>query len=80
MLNIFKKKFWKNLQEQKSSLDPENFRSSDQQPFNYFSVFAVFRTLPDASTPRMWVEQKQKKYEVTGEKRIGAISQEERIL
>ena len=77
-MNIWKKKFSKNLQEQKSSPDPENFRSSDQQPFNFFSVFAVFRTLPDGSgTPKV-IEQKQKNM-IEPEKKK-AISQEERIL
>ena len=79
ILNILKNMFLKNLQEQKSSPDPEKFRWSDQEPFNFISVFAVFRTLPNGSgTPKV-IEQKQKNM-IEQEKKIRAISQEERIL
>ena len=71
MLKISKKKFSKNLQEQKSSPDPENFQSSDQQAFNFFPVFAVFRTLPDGSgTPKVF-EGKQKKMMEVKKKKSG---------
>ena len=74
MLKISKKKFSKNLQEQKSSPDPENFQSSDQQAFNFFPVFAVFRTLPDGSgTPKVF-EGKQKNMMEPEKKSQGDIS------
>ena len=67
--------FLKNLQEQKSSPDPENFRWSDQEPFNFFRVFAVFRTLPDGSgTPKV-IEQKQKNMIEPEKKNQGDILQ-----
>ena len=55
-----RKIFLKNLQEQKRSPDPENFRWSHQQPFNFFSVFAVFRAIPDSSVTPKVIDWKQK--------------------
>ena len=66
--------FLKNLQEQKSSPDPENFRWSDQESFNFISVFAVFQTLPNGSgTPKV-IEQKQKNMIEQEKKNQGDIS------
>ena len=45
----FLEKKKKKLCSPRSSSDPENSVCSHQQPFNYFSVFADFRTLPDVS-------------------------------
>ena len=74
ILNILKNMFLKNLQEQKSSPDPENFRWSDQEPFNFISVFAVFRTLLNGSgTPKV-IEQKQKNMIEQEKKNQGDIS------
>ena len=60
MVNIYKEKSLKNLQKQKSSPDPENFRYSHQQTINFFSVFAVIRTLPDCSEAPKVIPWKQK--------------------
>ena len=80
MLDILKKKILEKLLEQKISPDPENSRWSHQQPFNFFSVFAVFRTLPDGfGTPKV-IEWKQKSMIEVEKKKIGQISPEEQIL
>ena len=60
MVNIYKEKSFKNLQKQKSSPDPENFRYRHQQTFNLFLVFAVIQTLPDCSEAPKVIPLKQK--------------------
>ena len=59
MLDYLKKKFIK-IKYSRSSLDLENSRCGHQQPYNFFSVFADFRTLADNSGKPKSVDSKQK--------------------
>ena len=60
MLSLLKKKFSKITKHSRSSQDPENSLSGDQQPYNFFSVFANFWALLDSSGKSKLVYSKQK--------------------
>ena len=55
------------------SPDPENFRCGHQQPYNFFSVFANFRTLPDVSEKIKNCSLEGEKLAVTEEKNFPII-------
>ena len=79
MLDILKKKILEKLLEQKISPDPENSRWSHQQPFNFFSVFAVFRTLPDGFGTAKVIVWKQKNMIEVEKKKSGKYLQRNRF-
>ena len=61
MLNLLKqKKLLKNMKYSRSSLDPENSQCDHKQPYNFFSVFADFRIVPDNSGKPKSDDSKQK--------------------
>ena len=55
-----KKKSLKKINYSRSLSDPENSWCGHQQPYNFFSVFTDFQTLPDNSGKPKSVDSKQK--------------------
>ena len=60
MLNLLEKKSLKKPKYYRSSPGPENSCSGNKQPYNFFSAFISFRTLPDNSGKPKSVYSKQK--------------------
>ena len=57
---LLKKKFIKKIKYSRSSTDNENSRCGHQQPYNFFSVFTDFQTVPDNSGKPKLVDSSQK--------------------
>ena len=56
----FEKKLLKKIKYSRTSPDTETSRCGHQQPYDFFSVFADFRTLPDNSGKQKLVDLNQK--------------------
>ena len=72
-VEFFEKKSLRKIKYSRSSPDPENFRCGHQQPYNFFSVFANFRTLPNVSEKIKNCSLKGEKLAVTKEKKFPII-------
>ena len=57
---LLKKDLLENIKSSKSFLDPENYQCCHQEPYNFFSIFVGFWTLPDNSGIPKSVDSKLK--------------------
>ena len=76
---FWKKKSLKEIKYSRSLPDPENYRCGHKQPYNFFSVFSDFQTLPDNSGKPKSVDSKRKNQLQLG-KFFLRLSQKKRFL